>query len=372
MSVTNQGYRPTVVVVGGGFAGTAVAKALDGSSYVVLVEPKDAFMYNVAALRAFVNPSWLSKIFFPYHKLLTHGRVVRDRAVLVDSGRVVTSSGEEITADYIVLASGSNYPFPAKTDLVDSDRTREKVLAGHQALARAKRILLVGAGPVGIELAGEIGHRWTDKSVILLDGANELLTGPYSDELRTELRHQLEALGVEIRLGSGLPTLPPTDPGELATFTVISQDGGEVTADIWFRCFGITPNSEYLGEALAPARRPDGYVEVSPSLQVTGHRNIFALGDVSTADVNIAGFALSQAEIIVNNIKALADGRSELAEYKRAGTGILIPMGPSGGAGQFPGADHIVGRDAVADIKGSHLNIDLFVEFFGLGDLVTD
>src|SRR6267154_4379980 len=103
--------RPTVVVVGGGYGGTAVAKALDETTDVVLVEPKDAFMHNIAALRALVDPSWLPRIYLPYDKLLARGRVVRDRAAVVDPGRVVTASGQEILADYVVLATGSSYAF---------------------------------------------------------------------------------------------------------------------------------------------------------------------------------------------------------------------------------------------------------------------
>src|SRR5882757_1826685 len=95
--------RPTVVVVGGGYGGTAVAKALDETTDVVLVEPRDAFMHNIAALRALVDPSWLPRIFLPYDGLLTNGRVVRDRAAVVDPHRVVTAGGEQIDADYIVL-----------------------------------------------------------------------------------------------------------------------------------------------------------------------------------------------------------------------------------------------------------------------------
>jgi NADPH-dependent 2,4-dienoyl-CoA reductase/sulfur reductase-like enzyme len=49
--------KPTVVVVGGGYGGYAVATALDETSDVVLVEPKDAFMHNIAALRALMDPS---------------------------------------------------------------------------------------------------------------------------------------------------------------------------------------------------------------------------------------------------------------------------------------------------------------------------
>jgi NADH dehydrogenase FAD-containing subunit len=55
MNESNQVAKPTVVVVGGGFGGITVAKALDDTSDVVLVEPKDAFMHNIAALRAPVD-----------------------------------------------------------------------------------------------------------------------------------------------------------------------------------------------------------------------------------------------------------------------------------------------------------------------------
>src|SRR5438132_5475903 len=89
----HEAERPTVVVVGGGYGGTAVAKALDATTDVVLVEPKDAFMHNIAALRALVDLSWLPRIFLPYTGLLTNGRVVRDRAVIVDPHSVVTASG---------------------------------------------------------------------------------------------------------------------------------------------------------------------------------------------------------------------------------------------------------------------------------------
>src|ERR1700716_1416600 len=297
--------KPTVVVVGGGYGGFAVAKALDGTSDVVLVEPKDAFMHNIAALRALVDPSWLPRIFLPYARLLTNGRVVRDRAVVVDPHRVVTASGEEISADYVVLATGSRYPFPAKTDLVDAHRAQEQVRQAHRALAQADRVLLVGAGPVGIELAGEIRHVWPGKSIVLLDVADEILGGPYKPELKAELRRQLIAAHVELILGSPLRQPPPTQPGELGTFTVTTDAGTEVIADIWFRCYGVVPNSDYLGDALLPARRADGFIEVGPTLQVAGQTNVFALGDVSTADSKMAAFAGRQATIVAENINAL-------------------------------------------------------------------
>ena len=49
--------KPTVVVVGGGYAGINVAKALDEAADVVLVEPRDTFVHNVASLRALAEPA---------------------------------------------------------------------------------------------------------------------------------------------------------------------------------------------------------------------------------------------------------------------------------------------------------------------------
>src|ERR1700737_2062213 len=143
MTKSNQAGKPTVVVVGGGYGGVAVAKALDNTSDVVLVEPKDAFMHNIAALRTLVDPSWLPSIFLPYGGLLTNGRVLRDRAVVVDPHRVVTALGEEIFADYVVLATGSRYPFPAKTDLVDALHAQEQVRQTHRTLAQGHQALQV-------------------------------------------------------------------------------------------------------------------------------------------------------------------------------------------------------------------------------------
>src|SRR5882757_1267207 len=111
--------RASVVVVGGGYGGIGAAKALDDVADVTLVDPKDAFVHNVAAWRALVEPEWLDRIFYPYERLLSAGRFLRDHAVAVDGRRVTLASGWQIEADYVVLATGSSYPFPAKSDEPD-------------------------------------------------------------------------------------------------------------------------------------------------------------------------------------------------------------------------------------------------------------
>jgi len=363
--------RPTVAVIGGGYAGVMSAKALDDVADVVLVEPKDALVHNIAALRALVDPSWLPRIYLPYDRLLTNGRVVRDRAAKVDAGHVTLASGEQIRADYIVLATGSTYPFPAKSDLDSTAASHDKVRAAHEALSAAQRVLLLGAGPVGIELAGEIKSAWPGKHVTLLDVADDVLGARFRPDLKAELRRQLGGIGVELLLSSPLWEGPPTPPGELGTFTVVTQAGTEVTADIWFRCYGVVPASDYLVGGLASARRPDGFVEVTPELRVVGQDRVFAIGDVSAADHNMGGVAGRQAQLAAGNIRALITGEGELKTDQPSPAAIVVPIGPEGGSGQMPGSDDLIAPEMVAELKGRDLMVSRFTEMLGLTESPT-
>ena len=359
--------RPTVVVLGGAYAGVQVARPLDDLADVVLVEPKDDFVHNVAALRALVDPSWLKRIYLPYTGLLGAGRVIRDRAVKADADRVMLASGAELFPDYLVLATGSGYPFPAKPDLPGTGAAHGKVRDTHAALAAAGRVLLLGAGPVGIELAGEIKAVWPGKQVTLVEVAGDVLGERYRPDLKAELRRQLTGLGAGLLLGSPLEAEPPTPAGELGTFTVTTRAGAEVTADIWFRCYGVTPASDYLAGGLAAARRPDGFVEVTPELLVAGQDQVFALGDVSAADQNKgAGAAGRQASVVAGNIRALITGGGELARYQPPPASIIVPIGPDGGAGQRAGLDDLVPAETVAQLKGRDIMVGRFAELLGL------
>jgi apoptosis-inducing factor 2 len=358
--------RPIVAVLGGGYAGVNVAKSLDDVADVLLIEPKEAFVHNVAALRALVAPAWLPRVYLPYAGLLSHGRVIPDRAAKVDAGRVELASGEVIQPDYIVLATGSAYPFPAKSDLDSTAAAHDKVLAAHAALAAAGRVLLLGAGPVGIELAGEISAIWPDKHITIVDPASDILGARFRPELKAEIRRQLAALGVHLMLGDALAAEPPGEPGELGTFTVPTAAGVDLTADIWFRCYGVRPVSDYLAGSLAEARQPDGRVEVIPSLQVRGQGRVFALGDVATADHPMAGAAGRQAAIVAANIRAFITGQGELAEYEAPPPGIVVPIGPHGGAGQRGGQDELLPPEVVAELKGRDLMVDRYIELLGV------
>ena len=150
---------------------------------VVLIDPRDAFVHSAGSLRALVQPDWAGNIFFAFDTLLTQGSVVRDRVVGVDPGGVTLASGRRVEADYLVLASGSSYAYPAKPNADTTVEALDELRRTHKELADAERVLIVGAGPVGLELAGEIKEVWPDKHVTVVDPTEQLLPA-FEPEMR--------------------------------------------------------------------------------------------------------------------------------------------------------------------------------------------
>jgi apoptosis-inducing factor 2 len=350
----------SVVVLGGGYAGMKVAKTVDDVADVTLVDPSDAFLHNVASWRALVEPSWVDRIFLPYDRLLHRGTVLRDRAVAVDGRTVTLASGATLRPDYLVLATGSAYPFPAKTPENDAAGARAAIAAAHTELVGAARVLLVGAGPAGLELAGEIKHFFPDKQVTIVDIAPDILSGPYDQELRDELRRQLDKLGVTLLLGSPLRELPGTPAATAGPVSVATTAGDQVTADIWFRCFGVAPATDFVPVSLLDET---GRVRVDEWLRVPGVDGVYALGDAADADRPTAGAAGRQADVVAASLRARITGQGEEGTYEAPPVAVLVPLGPEAGAGQLPGAG-IIGPEKASEIKGRTMLLDWYEVMF--------
>ncbi|MFI6500162.1 FAD-dependent oxidoreductase [Nonomuraea typhae] len=344
----------SVTVVGGGYGGITAAKALDGVAEVTLVEPRDTFVHNVATLRAVVDPAWAERLFIPYENLLTHGRIRRDRAAGLSGSTVELASGARLTSDYVILATGSRHTYPAKLDVTDAISARAKLWATHDALSRAGHVLLLGAGPVGLEFAGEIKAAWPDKRVTIADPSPDLLSARFPADFHAELRTQLAAMGIDLLLGTTLGDLPPDGP-----FTVTTSTGDRLTADIWFACYGATPNTGYLATG-------DRHLTVTRELRLPGHDNVFAIGDITAVpELKMARLAQQHAEVTAANITALIEGRTDLTAYRPAEDAIVLPLGPHGGVSYSPEAG-VLGAEVTAGIK-SNLYLDMYLDLLGAG-----
>lgn len=116
----------------------------------------------------------------------------------------------------------------------------------------------------------------------------------------------------------------------------------------------------YLGGDLAAARTPGGYLQVTPELGVVGFDRVYALGDIAAIDVNKAGVAGRQATVVATNIRAQLTGTGEHISYTPGPTAIILPLGPTGGAGQLPGRDDIAPAELISQIKGRAMMIDRY------------
>lgn len=357
-----------VVVVGGGYGGARVAQLLDDVADVVLVEPRDAFVHASAALRAAVDPAWEDRVFFPYPGLLRRGRVVPQRVERATPGEVRLADGTALTADHLVLATGTAYPFPAKYLETETTVARAHLARMRADLARTERVLVVGAGAVGLELVGELLDRYPHLRITLVDQADDVLsTGDYLPALRAEVRAQLDDR-VDLVLGSRLGYLPPVDVGVHEPFVVHTEAGERVAAQMWFRCHGALPASDYLAGDLARVRTGLGEVRVDPTLAVTGVPGVWAVGDVTDVrESKRASAARAHAEVVAANVAAALDGRPPTATYTPAPERIVLPLGPAGGASQLLGEDgvrRVLGAAETSRMKGADLYSGAVAEMF--------
>jgi apoptosis-inducing factor 2 len=355
-----------VVVVGGGYGGALVAKELDAEADVTLIDPREGFVNAAASLRALTQPDWAPNAFFSFDTLLESGRVIRGRAVSVASKGVTPDSGDRVEADYLVLATGSSYPYPAKPNPASTSIAEqlEDLRHTHKELVGANRVLILGAGPVGLELAGEIKEVWPDKCVTIVDRADQVLPG-FLPEVRDALRRQLDELGIELRLGTGLTAEPPVAPGLTGRFAVTTEKGDEIAADIWFRAFGVRISTDYLADGrLLPSAGGQAAVPVTERLNVQGYEHVYAIGDIAAlTDPKMASYAMVHAEVVVTNIRAqLAGARPATVHTSTPERRILLPLGKHAGVGQLPTPDGVAA--ATVETVNQRKGADLFTARF--------
>ncbi|MDO4259510.1 MAG: FAD-dependent oxidoreductase [Actinomycetaceae bacterium] len=354
-----------VVVVGGGYGGVTVAKGLDPIAEVTLVEQKDQFVHHAAALRAAVDDVWEQAIFMPYSSLLTNGTFIQGTVSRVEGTTVHIYGRESIEADYVVLATGSAYPFPAKYSSSKTAVAKARLEQLHQNLGEAKSILLVGAGTVGIEFAGELANAYPDLEITLVEKSDTILPTPsYTPQLRETIAGQLEELGIRAITGTTLAYLPPHNVGELGHFTVETTSGEKIEADLWFQCYGSRPNTGLLaGTSYENALHPDGSIRVEPTMQVQGATTVYAVGDITDVrESKRADAARQQARVVMANISSQIEGGAADTVYQPTKEWVILPLGPSMGASQLldgEGQVRILGAEETAEIKGTDLMVSV-------------
>lgn len=318
-----------ILIIGGGYVGVQLAKALDNKADVTLIEPRSHFVHAPAMIRSVVDPRVLDQGLIPYDDLLKNGRVVRARAKSISAAGVTLEDGTEVLGDYIVVATGSDnaMPFKPATDSIESFRADNARI--HSMLEAAQSVAIVGAGAVGTELAGEIAHFMPDKKVTLISSEPSLFPTMPS-KLGSALHGKLNTAGVTTIFGARAENLESTtEPyaGELQL-----SNGDSIAADLIFPVIGSRAKSTILdalpGITMGGANR----VKTDPWLRPSDLPNVFAAGDVAEAGDAMTIVAISrQTPWLEKTLTALINGKKveDMAKYKPWGKApFLVPLGP--------------------------------------------
>lgn len=314
-----------VVVLGGGSAGEVVARGLaEHGRLVALVEsglvggacPYVACMPSKAVLRAAARGlPWHEAIAFrddvaEHRDDTATARSLADTGVEIVRGRGRVSAPGTVTVgdrrlEYadLVVATGSGATMPPVDGLADVPTwTSEDALSSAE---RPERLVVLGGGPVGCELAQAYARLGV--SVTVVETAERLLARE-PDFCGRLLADALDKAGVALRLGVTAERAEPAGPG----VRLHLAGGATVEADRVLVATGRRPGTDGIGlEALGVTPGEDGALRVDARCRVERTEHVWAAGDV-TGVAPYTHTANYQGRVVVANLL----GEARRADYR--------------------------------------------------------
>ncbi len=349
-----------VVVVGGGFGGLLAVRGLKNADVTVtLVDRQNFHLFQPLAYQVATGSLSAEEIASPLRQVLSrqkNAEVVLGDVTDIDlEARAVTlerlPNGERMTLPYdaLVVAGGSRYsyfghddwaPFaPELKSLTGALELRDRILLAfeaaeveHDEAARAALLtfVVVGAGPTGVEMAGQIAELGRDvlsreyravdtrATRVLLVEATEHVLGTFPDPLPRKAKEQLESLGVT-------PVLETTVVGiDADSVEVETKDGARsripARTKIWAAGVTASPLARLLADAGGLETDRAGRITVEPDLTIAGHPEVFAIGDmVSVRGQQLHGIAPVAMQEGRHAAKSIRAGKRSTFRYNDKG-----------------------------------------------------
>jgi NADH:ubiquinone reductase (H+-translocating) len=378
------------VIVGGGFGGIQAAKALKGVDVeVTLVDRHNYHLFQPLTYQVATGSLSPAEMAIPLRWVFRrdpHVRVLLGevtgfdlsaRAIEVDPGPGLTS--RRISYDTLVVAGGSNYAYFGHDDwrpmalevksLESALNVRSRVLGAFEAaeVETDERLrstwltfVVVGGGPTGVEMAGQIAELAGDTlprefrdsdprmgRVILIESSDRVLRS-LPPSLSRRAARSLQGLGVTPLVGHTVVDVRPDGVTVKAPDGSLSQISSKTI--IWAAGVTASPLAQTLGDASGGEVDQAGRISVEPDLTVPGHPEVIALGDMvrvrdprtGTTRVlpGLAPVAMQQGRYAARLIAARTAGR-HIRPFHYRDKGSLATIGRA---------------RAVADIKGLRLS----------------
>ncbi|WP_455279663.1 NAD(P)/FAD-dependent oxidoreductase, partial [[Eubacterium] cellulosolvens] len=262
-----------LVILGGGFCGTIIAKKLDKRQNVdvILIDKKSYYEYTPSIHKLISDRTYLGKITIPFEKIVKRGKVVVDQLTNL-TDQYVETRNEKITYDYLIASTGIEYPISLDNqENVFTLKSGISALQINQKIANAKKVLIIGGGLIGTEIAGELVTKMKDKRVTIVHSKDRLIE---RNPAKASFYAQkfLEKKGVKIIFNEKIVK----HEGRI----FISNKGSKIEADISIWCAGIKWSPNYLNDFDPQIFTNKGALKVNEHLQLQGFENIFVGGDV--------------------------------------------------------------------------------------------
>ena len=356
-SAPSAGGRHRVVVIGSGFGGLFGTKALKRADVdVTMVAKTTHHLFQPLLYQVATGILSEGEIAPPTREVLSgqkNAQVLLGTVTDIDlTARTVTShvlGRETVTAyDSLIVAAGATQSYfgndqfseyaPGMKSIDDALELRGRIFGAFEmaelGATRGENVdslltfVVVGAGPTGVEMAGqiaELAHRTLRRDfraintrsarVILLDAAPQVLP-PFGAKLGAKAKQELERLGVEVVLGA---MVTDVDEGAL---TVQHKDGRTeriVTATkIWAAGVQASPLGRTLSEQSGAPLDRAGRIAVNPDLTLPGHPEVFVVGDMISLDnlPGVAQVAIQGAKYAAETIDGRLRGRPPQKPFK--------------------------------------------------------